>query len=318
MNRLGSVATITAVVFACSGCALLGLGIGSAGGSVVPTPVSSAVAAVTPGPGAAIAASTTPSVISVAVVGDMDCRILCPRSPDVAALVGTLHPDAFLPPGDLLNNTSDWSVYEADWGGLKSVTYPVPGNHEYTAGIDAYDQYWGSAAHAPDHYYSFDLGSWHVVALNGELDTARGSAQEMWFAADLADHPAACTVVLIHGPRWSSSLDHPSDDTMQALWDDSVGAHVDLWLSGHAHLYERFGPLDSDGLPYDEGTTEFVIGTGGRQLHRFSREALPGEIVRDNDTYGTGLFTLGDGAWSMEFVPIPGQTFRDAASGTCH
>ena len=240
-----------------------------------------------------------------------------PHDADVAALVGSLHPDAFLPPGDLLNNTADWSVYDADWGGLKSVTYPVPGNHEYTAGIDAYDQYWGPG-HAPDHYYSLDLGSWHIVALNGELDTARGSAQEMWFAADLADHPAACTVVLIHGPRWSSSLDHPSDDTLQALWDDSVGGHVDLWLSGHAHLYERFGALDSDGLPYDEGTTEFVIGTGGRQLHRFGREALSGEIVRDNDTYGTGLFTLGEGAWSMEFVPIPGQTFRDAASGTCH
>ena len=248
----------------------------------------------------------------------MDCRILCPRSSDVAALVASLHPDAFLPPGDLLNNTDDWSVYDADWGPLKAITYPVVGNHEYTAEIDAYDQYWGPAAHAPDHYYSFDLGSWHAVALNGEIDIASGSAQETWFRADLAAHPAACTLVLIHEPRWSSSTDHPSDARFQTLWDDAVGAHVDLWLSGHAHLYERFAALDSDGLPFAEGTTEFVIGTGGRQLHRLAREPLTGEIVRNNDTYGAGLFTLGDGTWSMEFEPIPGQTFQDAASGTCH
>jgi hypothetical protein len=41
-------------------------------------------------------------------------------------------------------------------------------------------------------------------------------------------------------------------------------------------------------------------------------------MIRDNDTYGAGLFSLADGTPSMEFVPIPGQTFRDAASGVCH
>ena len=125
-------------------------------------------------------------------------------------------------------------------GALKPITYPLPGNHEYSADIDAYNEYWGDAAHAPLHYYSFDLGSWHVVALNGEADTSAGSAQETWFREDLAAHPAACTVVLIHGPRWSSSRDHPSDPSLQALWGVAVGGHVDLWLSGHNHLYERF------------------------------------------------------------------------------
>ena len=315
MNRAGWLATIVAVALACSGCGLLRLGVGT-----VEQPLASLAPSVTVTltPGATDSANGVPSVTTVAVVGDMDCLLLCPRSPDVAALVGSLHPDAFLPPGDLLANTADWSVYDADWGALKAITYPVPGNHEYSAGIDAYDQYWGPAAHGPDHYYSFDLGSWHVVALNGEIDTAPGTAQETWFQVDLAAHPAVCTMVVIHGPRWSSSSDHPSDASLEALWDDAVGARVDLWLSGHAHLYERFAALDSDGLPFDEGTTQFVIGTGGRQLHRLAREPLTGEIVRDNDTFGAGLFRLGDGTWSMEFVPIPGQTFRDTASGTCH
>ena len=95
----------------------------------------------------------------------------------------------------MLNNTADWSLYDAQWGALKPITYPLPGNHEYSADIDAYNEYWGDAAHAPLHYYSFDLGSWHVVALNGEVDTSIGSEQEQWFRADLAAHPAACTVV---------------------------------------------------------------------------------------------------------------------------
>ncbi len=254
----------------------------------------------------------------VAVVGDMVCPIQCPRSPEVAALVTSLDPDYFLGLGDMLNNTADWSLYDAQWGALKPITYPLPGNHEYSADIDAYNEYWGDAAHAPLHYYSFDLGSWHVVALNGEVDTSSGSEQEQWFRADLAANPAACTVVVIHGPRWSSSLDHPSDPALQPLWGVAVGGHVDLWLAGHNHLYERFVALDADGLPYGEGTTQVTIGTGGRQLHRFGREPLIGEVVRDNETFGAGLLTLGDGTWDLVFEPIPGQTFTDSASGDCH
>ena len=150
------------------------------------------------------------------------------------------------------------------------------------------------------------------------MDTSRGSEQEQWFRADLAANPAACTVVVIHGPRWSSSLDHPSDPALQPLWGVAVGGHVDLWLAGHNHLYERFVALDADGLPYGEGTTQVTIGTGGRQLHRFGREPLIGEVVRDNETFGAGLLTLGDGTWDLVFEPIPGQTFTDSASGDCH
>ncbi len=279
--------------------------------------------------GCASKPSTTPSPLPiasmdasvgarVAVVGDMVCPLLCHPSDDVATLVEGMQPNALLVPGDLLNNTANWNSYEEDWGALKPITYPVPGNHEYSAGINAYADYWGAAAHPPDFYFSFDLGSWHVVALNGELDVAAGSPEETWFRADLAAHPALCTAVLIHEPRWSSSTDHPSDPTKQALWADSVAAGVELWFAGHNHLYERFAALDADGNPAADGTTEFVIGTGGRQLYNFADAPLPGELVRDNHTFGAGLFTLGNGQWSMTFQPIPGQGFTDSASGTCH
>ena len=269
---------------------------------------------------ASAASPETPATgaVTVAVVGDMACPLLCAESADVAALVKARHPVALFALGDLLANTRDWSVYDTEWGALKAVTHPVPGNHEYSSSIDAYNQYWGSAAHPPEDYYSFDLGSWHVVALNGEIDNSLGSAEETWFRADLAAHPALCTAVIIHEPRWSSAEEHPSDPAKEALWDDAVGAHVDLWFAGHNHLYERFAALDSDGLPYADGTTEMVIGTGGRQLYNLAATPLPGEAVRDDHTHGAGFFSLGAGAWSMTFAPVPGETFTDSASGTCH
>ncbi len=58
--------------------------------------------------------------------------------------------------------------YEPSWGQFKNRTMPSPGNHEYeTAGASGYFDYFGTAAGDPgEGYYSYDLGSWHIVALN--------------------------------------------------------------------------------------------------------------------------------------------------------
>ena len=67
--------------------------------------------------------------------------------------------------------------YDPTWGRVKSITYPVPGNHEYhtTGGMDCdatgnalgYFNYFGAAAGDPAKgYYSFDVGAWHLIALN--------------------------------------------------------------------------------------------------------------------------------------------------------
>jgi hypothetical protein len=58
--------------------------------------------------------------------------------------------------------------YEPSWGQFKERTRPIPGNHEYeTEGASAYFDYFGDAAGDPDKgYYSYDLGAWHIVALN--------------------------------------------------------------------------------------------------------------------------------------------------------
>jgi acid phosphatase type 7 len=87
--------------------------------------------------------------------------------------------------------------YEPSWGQFKERTKPVPGNHEYeTEGALAYFEYFGETAGDPDKgYYSYDLGDWHIVALNsncgeGEIRCGPGSAQTQWLREDLAANAA--------------------------------------------------------------------------------------------------------------------------------
>ena len=95
--------------------------------------------------------------------------------------------------------TADFDrCYNPTWGQpfIKERTRPSPGNHEYeTPGASGYFNYFGAAAGDPNEgYYSYDLGSWHVISLNSNCSSvpggcAAGSPQEQWLRADLAAHP---------------------------------------------------------------------------------------------------------------------------------
>ena len=54
---------------------------------------------------------------------------------------------------------------------------PIVGNHEYYASGTAsgYFEYFGAAADDPHKgYYSYDLGQWHMVALNSMCEKVGG------------------------------------------------------------------------------------------------------------------------------------------------
>ena len=105
---------------------------------------------------------------------------------------------------------------------------------------------------------------------------------------------------------------------MQQFWDIMYANGVDVVVSSHDHLYERFAPQDPDGNPDAErGIRQFTVGTGGAELYEFTT-VLPTSEVRDNSTHGVLALTLGDGGYSWEFVPVAGGSFRDSGSGTCH
>jgi hypothetical protein len=220
--------------------------------------------------------------------------------------------------------------YASTWGKYKSITYPTPGDHEYGTtklncpkGTNAagYYTYWGPRAGAPGQgWYSFDLGGWHVVVLNSNCidigGCGAGSVEEQWLAADLAAHPATCTLAYWHEPRFTSAFagDNPS---MDAFWRDLYAAHVDLVLNGHAHVYERFVPQNPDGVAAPDGITEIIAGTGGRSLSGFQPAPEPTSSARGT-AYGILQLSLGAGGFRWRFVPEAGASFADAGSAACH
>src|SRR5215207_143134 len=153
---------------------------------------------------------------------------------------------------------------------------PSWGRHrDRTRGAAGYFDYFGAAAgEAGKGYYSYDLGSWHIVALNSNCSQVggcgEGTPQEQWLREDLAAHPATCTLAYWHHPLFSSGKEHGGDEAMRPVWQALYDAGTDVVLAGHEHNYERFAPLDPTGATdLERGIRQFVVGTGRKSLYRF-------------------------------------------------
>ena len=220
------------------------------------------------------------------------------------------------------------NCYGATWGKFKERTKPALGNHEYhDPTASGYFQYWGAqAGPVGKGYYSFDLGAWHIVALNTNCDAkglggcGTGSPQEIWLREDLAAHANDCIIAFGHHALFSSGFfkKHAIHPELKQLWQDLYEAHADLVLAGHEHSYERFAPQDPDGHPDAEhGIREIVVGTGGRS-HDPLGFAIANSEVRNASTYGVLKLTLTPGSYTWEFIPEAGKDFRDSGTGACH
>ena len=208
--------------------------------------------------------------------------------------------------------------YGPTWGRHKNRTKPVPGNHDYHVnGASAYYNYFGAAAGDPSKgYYSYNLGTWHIIALNSEVGYAAGSTQEQWLKADLAANQNVCTLAYFHHARFSSGQ-HGNITRMQPFWQALYDNGADVIVNGHDHLYERFAPQNPSGqADSSRGIREFVVGTGGGGLYPFAT-IQPNSQVRNNTTYGVLKLTLHSTSYDWQFVPIAGQTFTDSGSSNC-
>ena len=99
------------------------------------------------------------------------------------------------------------SCYGPSWSRHKDRTRPTPGNHEYKgrSSAGAYFDYFGEKAGEPgEGWYSYDVGAWHVVALNSNCENVggcgEGSAQLEWLREDLRSSDAGCTLAHWHHP----------------------------------------------------------------------------------------------------------------------
>jgi acid phosphatase type 7 len=223
--------------------------------------------------------------------------------------------------------------YDLSWGRVKGLSRPVPGNHEYrrsggtgcngsNAGAHGYFTYFGAAAGSPGKgYYSYDIGGWHLIALNSECADAGGcyatSPQGRWLAADLAAHEQTCTLAYWHIPLFSSGRLH-SRNTLP-FWKALYAAHADVVLNGHEHFYERFAPQSPSGkADRAHGIREFVVGTGGVN-HTSITSVAANSQIRNNSVYGILRLTLHEGGYNWRFVPAAGSGgFTDSGSAKCH
>lgn len=211
--------------------------------------------------------------------------------------------------------------YGPTWGRFKAITYPAPGNHEYAGGrASGYFSYFGERA--GKGYYSFQLGDWHIVSLNSNLDPAAHQAQLAWLRADLAASGAKCTLAYWHHPLYSSG-GHGGSNRMQGAWRLLHAAGAELVLAGHDHDYERFAPQDADGGRDDAGgLRQFVVGTGGAQLTPFLF-AKPHSEMRDNSRTGVLRLRLSSDSYAWEFLEASYDGFGlppapDHGNGLCH
>ena len=211
--------------------------------------------------------------------------------------------------------------FDPSWGRAKNIIRPAVGNHEYlTAGASGYYSYFGAAAgDKTKGYYSYDIGAWHIIALNSNCSQVggcgAGSPQEQWLKSDLAAHPTMCTLAYWHHPRFSSGQ-HGSNTSYDAFWKDLYAAGTEIVLNGHDHDYERFAPQNPSGAADPNGIQQFVVGTGGKNHYAFNA-TQPNSVVRNPDTYGILKLTLHATSYDWQFVPEPGKTFTDSGTVNC-
>ena len=270
-----------------------------------------------PSPGIVLAQSSDPVFVGAGDISN------CSRTQDeetaklldnISGTVFTLGDNVY--PDGTASQFSD--CYGPTWGRHKNRTKPIPGNHDYhVSGASGYYNYFGAAAGDPGKgYYSYDLGTWHIIALNSEITQSAGSTQEQWLRADLAANPKTCTLAYWHKPRFSSGQ-HGNIAASQALWQALYDYGADVILNGHDHTYERFAPQNPNGqADASRGIREFVVGTGGAGLYPFP-SIQPNSQVRNNTTYGVLKLTLHSTSYDWQFIPIVGQTFTDSGSANC-
>jgi len=281
----------------------------------------------------------TPSAVIVAGAGDIACGAAsggasC-KQMSTSDLLVAMNPDKVILLGDNQYEEgalSDFNTfYNPSWGRVKSKTSPSVGNHEYlTSGAAGYFDYFngvgnqnGQAGDRSKGYYSYNLGNWHLIAINSNCSQvggcAAGNPQYTWLQSDLAADNHPCSLIYMHHPISSSDTrdfdtNTPYQPLIQLFYDDGG----ELYMVGHSHFYERFARMDANkNANPTYGFRQIVVGTGGRNVYGFGT-IRPLSEVRDGASFGVIKLTLRSNDYTWEFLPAAGYTFTDSGTETCH
>jgi hypothetical protein len=214
--------------------------------------------------------------------------------------------------------------YDPTWGKYKKRTRPSVGNRDYeTSGAEPYFDYFGWRAGKPSRgYYSYDLGAWHIVALNSNCKEVGGcewrSAQGHWLRRDLDRHRARCTLAYFHHPLYASGSGYDSPE-VKPFWHVLYNHHAEVILNGHAHRYERFARIKPSGArSLAKGIRQFIVGTGGAPGGSQHGPNDPRVQAKKVGAPGVLKLELGSGFYHWKFVPVAGRNYTDSGRARCH
>ncbi len=157
---------------------------------------------------------------------------------------------------------------------LPSYFFPAVGNHE----VGDLDVYFSIFNTEPVNrlYYSFTYRNAHFIALYApypgvwrDWDPAQiapGSEQYVWLEEDLkqaaADPDLTWLIVFFHAPLFSCSRRSKCGAELQKYLLPLFEKYsVDVVINGHAHSYQRFGPLKN--YTVDRTGTTYILTAGG-------------------------------------------------------
>jgi hypothetical protein len=256
-----------------------------------------------------------------------------------AHLIDSLLADATVPAtvfvaGDLAYPRGTYGdfarCYDPSWGRFKSITRPVPGNHEYKNGFlwflfgghanpyfEYFDAYPGQAGDPGDGWYHYVLGRWDIYALNtGENSKLpRGSRQWAWLEEELGANEGNCSLAYLHHPRFTNGK-HADNESLGEVWELLAEHGTDLWLSGHDHNYQRYHPQTSTGQRDSTGIRQFIVGMGGANLYEHVRETRGQLDRRLSGHHGVLKLTLRSDRYDWELILRDG-TVWDRGTSPC-
>ncbi|MDX1918112.1 MAG: metallophosphoesterase [Candidatus Caenarcaniphilales bacterium] len=176
--------------------------------------------------------------------------------------------------------------------------YPCWGNHDWKAEKARHVKEYFAA---PD-YFSFKIGPAEFWSLNSNLFDQK---QAQWLDGCLAHSKAIWKIAFCHHPPYSSGKTHGgSTDLVRDLCPILSRHKVDLCLSGHDHLYERFNPI--------QGVNYIVSGGGSASLYDFKTETnLPRAFVKKCHHFLAVKYDTHQ--LSIKAIDLSGKTFDQSS-----
>ena len=210
------------------------------------------------------------------------------------------------------SNSSDPLSYDGDGDGPDAEGFPYFNIFALPTQAEM-----GGAPSGTEQYYSVDIGTVHVIALDSQLsnaDAGQRAAMRDWLIDDLMTSNQPWNIVVFHHPAYSKGEHHDSDveqreidmrETFAPVFEEYG---VDVIYNGHAHSYERswylrghyglsetfdaarHAALDADGNPAfghaDAPYTQVSPGTGADDRAVYTVAGNSGKYDKFNPCQG--------------------------------